>query len=69
MNAREKAETLRQAAIQELLTERHAIDEMLNTLGHGTIPQTNTASPLKRRGRPPKSTDANVVTVSEEPTP
>jgi len=54
MNAREKAETLRQEAIQELLTERQAIDEMLKSLGHGKSPQMNTPTPLKRRGRPPK---------------
>ena len=53
MTAREKAETLRQEAIQELLTERQAIDDLLTTLGHGHEMKASTAG--KRRGRPPKS--------------
>jgi len=71
MNAREKAESLRQEAIRELLTERGQIDEELKRLGHGKGSEMNTApsSSGKRRGRPPKSTAANVVTVSEEPPP
>lgn len=59
---RERAEELRQTAIQELLTERHAIDEMLRTLGHGKGSENGTA-PLKRRGRPPK---VAVTTIAEE---
>lgn len=45
----EKSEELRQQAITLLLTEREAIDQQLNTLGHG---QEKTAS--KKRGRPRK---------------
>ena len=52
MNAREKAEQLRQEAIQELLTERQAIDEALTNLGYGH--ETKPATAIKRRGRPPK---------------
>lgn len=53
MTAREKAETLRQEAIQGLLAERQAIDELLTTLGHGRDTTVSTAT--RRRGRPPKS--------------
>lgn len=52
MTAREKAEALRQQAIEELLAERQAIDEMLKTLGHETA---NAPTTTKRRGRPPKA--------------
>jgi hypothetical protein len=53
MTAREKAEQLRQEAIQGLLTERQTIDDMLATLGYGHEAQAPTT--IKRRGRPPKS--------------
>jgi hypothetical protein len=53
MTAREKAETLRQEAIQGLLAERQAIDDLLVTLGHGRDAQAPIA--IKRKGRPPKA--------------
>jgi hypothetical protein len=49
MSVIEKSEELRQQAIELLLTEREAIEQQLQTLGHG---QEKTA-PSKRRGRPP----------------
>lgn len=53
MTAREKAEQLRQEAIQELLAERQQIDDMLATLGHDREARAPTAK--RRRGRPPKA--------------
>ena len=49
MTAREHAEELRQEAIRTLLTEKVAIEEMLNTLGYQKEEGSH-----KRRGRPPK---------------
>ena len=49
MNARERAEELRQQAIHELLSERDAIDAQLALLGY------EKAAPLKKRGRPKKN--------------
>jgi len=49
MTAREQAEQLRQQAIQTLLEEKKAIDEMLRMLGYD-----ETGQPEKRRGRWPK---------------
>jgi hypothetical protein len=58
MTAREQAEELRQEAIRTLLTEKIAIEEMLNTLGY----QKEEGS-RKRRGRPPKP----IVEQAEQP--
>ena len=65
MDARQKAEELRQAAIQELLTERHAIDESLKLLGHGHEVKAPNA---KRRGRPPKAGRVELPRREEFPT-
>ena len=51
MTALEKAEGLRQEAINLLLDERKRIDESLAQLGHAQEQK----SPGKRRGRPPKT--------------
>lgn len=48
MSAIDKAETLRQEAIHELLEERNKIDDSLKLLGYGKD------APVRRRGRPKK---------------
>ena len=48
MSAIQQSETLRQQAIELLLTEREAIDNQLQTLGHGQ--EKGPAG--KKRGRP-----------------
>jgi hypothetical protein len=58
MTAREQAEDLQQQAIQTLLEERKAIDEMLRRLGHG-----ETALPEKRRGRRPRQQEGQDFTA------
>lgn len=59
MSARDTAERLRQEAIQTLLAERDAIDEMLKTLGY------DRAMGGKRRGRPPKHAAAPLAETQQ----
>ena len=63
MTALEKANELRQQAIQTLLDERAAIDKLLDTLG------CEKEAPAKRRGRPKKAEVTNEQPESVEPTP
>ena len=62
MTAREQAEELRQQAIKTLLDERQAIDETLATLGYDKI----AAAPQKKRGRPPKKEDQELIATGSE---
>jgi len=57
MTARERAEQLRQQAIQTLLEEKEAIDAILRTLGYDE-------KKAKRRGRPPKQEGVQEVSLS-----
>ena len=57
MTARERAEELRQSAIKELLDEKAAIEEMLDTLGY----QKENAPQTMRRGRPKKVTQLSEI--------
>jgi hypothetical protein len=62
MTTIERAEQLRQQAINLLLIERSQIDNQLNQLGYEKAPNV-----LKRRGRPPKSQSAEGAEVQPQP--